>query len=141
MLNRLLDFSNPDEGNYHAANDTGAAYNVAPTTPAPQPFCTSTGASEQAFMLPLLNSGTDPQTVANQTNTQFSLTTGNQAVYYPDSQTIGVPEFYVAGVPSGTNGALVWNVVSRCVPQAGGGSGGGGGNSTNGGASDTNPAI
>ena len=138
MLNRLLDFSNPDEGNYHAANDTGSAYNVAPTAPTAQPFCTSTGASEQAFMLPLLNGGTAPQDVANQTNAQFSLTTGNQAVYYPDSNTVGVPEFYMSGPTpdrpvSPTTGAL-WDVTVRCVPQSTGGAGGAGA----GGSSDTN---
>ena len=139
MLNRLLDFGSSDDGNYHPANDTGAAYTVPTAVPVPQPVCTANGQAEQSFMLPLLNASTAPQSVADQTNTKFSLTTGNQAVYYSDSNTIGLPEFYVAGVPSGVNGAIVWNIVSRCTGSAGSGATGGGAGGSGGGVG--NPAI
>ena len=90
---------------------------VAPP-PGPQAACTQTGQDEQDFMLPLLNGNTAAQDVVDQTNGKFALTTGNQAVFYPDSNTIGLPEFYLSGP---TSGRLVspstgkpWDVTVRC---------------------------
>jgi hypothetical protein len=137
MLNRMLDFSNPDEGQYRLAND----YNPTPEpliilTPPPESglaTCTATGQEEQAFMLPLLNGSptTPPQDVAIQTNTKFSLTTGSEAVYYSDSNTIGLPEFYLAGPTNRPDSPSKWTVVTRCTPQTSNTSGGPGpGNTT-----------
>ncbi len=90
-----------------------------------QVACTATGPAEQAFMLPLLNGGTSPQDVVSQTNQKFGLTTGNEAVYYPNNNTIGLPEFYLAGPtstrPVSPNTGLPWDVVIRCDSSGGGG--------------------
>ncbi len=73
-----------------------------PDSPERQP-CTAGGHNEQIFMLPLLNGGFTPQDVVFQTNTQFGLTrqNRNEAVYYPENNTIGLPEFYLAGPTAG----------------------------------------
>ncbi len=100
-----------------------------PTSTGAGPACTQQGTDEQNYMLPLLNGGTPPQQVADMTNTKFSLGYGAQAVYYPNNNTIGLPEFYTAGPTTGRpvspSTGLPWDVVVRCNnnPTTGGGSG------------------
>ena len=151
MLNRLLDFGNPDEGSYRAVdeNPTGVpSFNIPTATPypagggdGPQATCTSTGTAEQAFMLPLLNGGSTPPDVVAQTNTKFSLTIGNEAVYYAASNTIGLPEFYMAGPtssrPVSPTTGQAWDVVVRCTTANGTNPGNGTGNQ--GGDTGNNP--
>ena len=70
-------------------------------------------------MLGLLNQGVSPQQVADQTNAKFGSSIGTGAKYYADSNTIGLPGFYVAGPQSGQSGN-VWNVVNRNGGASGG---------------------
>lgn len=71
------------------------------------------GSDEQSFLQNLLNQGVPPQAAADQLNQAFGLGYGTAAVFYPDTNTIGLPGFYMAGV-GGT-----WTPVQRS-----GGSGG-----------------
>ncbi len=134
LLQRLSNLSDSNDGNYTVfspptISEPGGSSG---TTTA---VCSSTGQAEQNFMLPLLNATPPaaPQDVANLTNQKFSLTTGNEAAYYSDSNTIGLPEFYLAGPTAGrpvspTTGKP-WDVVTRCTSSGGGSSGGGAKNS------------
>jgi hypothetical protein len=70
------------------------------------------GSGVQAFMLDLLNKGVDPKAVADQTNAKFGASIGTGALYYPHNNTIGLPDFYVAGPQQGQTGTG-WNVVTR----------------------------
>jgi hypothetical protein len=57
------------------------------------------------------------------TNQKFGLKTGGEAVYYPETNTIGLPGFYLAGPTDKPDSPKEWGVVQR----GGGGGGGGGG--------------
>jgi hypothetical protein len=70
------------------------------------------GNGVQAFMLDLLNKGVDPKAVADQTNAKFGASIGTGALYYPNNNTIGLPDFYIAGPQQGQTGTG-WNVVTR----------------------------
>lgn len=48
------------------------------------------------FMQGLLNDGVPPREVAQRTNQQFGLTTGNEAVYYEENNTLSIPLGYFA---------------------------------------------
>ncbi len=89
---------------------------ASPTTATPPIACTRVGRDEQDYMIPLLKGGTPPQDVATMTNKQFNLTTGGEAVYYSDSNTIGLPEFYAAGPTNKPDSPKEWGIVSRCTP-------------------------
>ncbi len=124
LLNRLTDLSNPNEGDYKVYEGPQIP-DLPPEEVSPPVACTAAGQAERDFMLPLLNRGTPPQDVANQTNKKFGLTTGNEAVYYPikagdpaafPSESIGLPEFYVAEPDNKPHVPGDWFVVSRCTP-------------------------
>lgn len=93
----------------------------APAAPATQSFPGSASASPvngnggdpAAFALSLVQKGTSPQAAAQQTNQQFGLGTGSQAVYYPDSNTIGLPHAYLAGPTNKPDSPAAWSVVQR----------------------------
>lgn len=63
----------------------------------------------QSYMQGLLDQGVSPQEVADRTNKQFGLVPGQDgaALYYPGNNTIGMHEFYMAGVGG------KWNAVQR----------------------------
>ena len=58
-----------------------------------------------------------PQQAAAQTNQKFNLQTGSEAVYYPDSNTIGLPNAYLAGPTNKPDSPKAWGIV----PRSGGG--------------------
>lgn len=105
-------------------NDPNPAPLSLPTLPSSQttPSTGTTASGQdpvQSFMLGLLNQGVSPQQVADQTNAKFGSSLGTGAKYYADSNTIGLPGFYVAGPQSGQSGN-VWNVVNRNGGASGG---------------------
>jgi hypothetical protein len=81
--------------------------------PASRAASASADPQVQSYMLGLLKSGTTPADVAAQTNKQFGLTTGGEAVYYGDTNTIGLPNFYLAGPTDKPDSPADWNVVVR----------------------------
>ena len=102
-------------------NDPAPAPLVLPTIPdtsggsSSMPGTTPSGSTTQdpvqSYMLGLLNSGVDPSSVAAQTNAKFGNTIGTGALYYPSNNTIGLPNFYVAGPQQGQTGP--WTVTPR----------------------------
>jgi hypothetical protein len=71
-------------------------------------------------MLPLLNEqGLSAQQVVDMTNQHFNLTTGNQAIIAAEN-TIGLPEFYLAGPtalrPVSPSTGLPWDANPVCPP-------------------------
>lgn len=81
----------------------------------------SGGSDPSAYTLSLIQGGMTPQQAAQQTNQKFNLQTGSQAVYYPDTNTIGLPSAYLAGPTNKPDSPTAWNIVQRA---------GGGGSST-----------
>lgn len=98
-----------------------AAYRNRPQATTPPPTTTTTTASATpAYLQTLLNQGLSPQDAVARFNRETGRTTGNEAVYYANNNTIGLPEAYLAGGDGG------WQIVQR-QPEHGS-SGGGGGN-------------
>jgi hypothetical protein len=93
----------------------------------------SVGGDDPAnYTLSLVKSGISPQQAAQQTNQKFGLTTGSEAVYYPDSNTIGLPNAYLAGPTNKPDSPKEWGIVPRS---------GGGGQATGGVAARTGPVT
>lgn len=148
MLNRMLNLGSSDEGSYRLVNTNDRGFNLTGggtgTDGGTSPACTATGQAEQDFILGLLNGDSPPsaQSVSDQTNQKFNLTPGNEAVYYADSNTIGLPEFYAAGPtstrPVSPSTGKPWDIVIRCTGSGTAGGGGGGGGGTGGGTTDNN---
>lgn len=94
------------------ATDASPAGAAAPSAPAASAATPSNATAVQSYMLGLLKSGMAPSAVADKTNAQFGSAIGTGAKYYPGTNTIGLPDFYVAGPTQGDSGN-VWNVVDR----------------------------
>ena len=75
----------------------------------------------QSYLLSQVQSGISPQQAASTANQKFGLQSGGGAVYYPDTNTIGMPGYYLAGPQGGGSGA--WNVVQRQGAGGGGAAG------------------
>lgn len=90
----------------------------ASTMPSGSTSGASAGGSDPAsYALSLVTGGMTPQQAAQQTNQKFNLQTGSQAVYYPDSNTIGLPNAYLAGPTDKPDSPSKWGIV----PRSGGG--------------------
>ncbi len=76
------------------------------------------GSDPASYTLSLVSGGMSPQQAAAQTNQKFNLQTGSEAVYYPDSNTIGLPNAYLAGPTNKPDSPKAWGIV----PRSGGGS-------------------
>jgi hypothetical protein len=76
-------------------------------------------ADPASYALSLVTGGMTPAQAAQQTNQKFNLQTGAQAVYYPDSNTIGLPNAYLAGPTGKSDSPAQWGIVQR---SGGGGS-------------------
>lgn len=67
----------------------------------------------QGYMLGLISKGVSPQDAAKESNQKFGRTTGNEAVYYADTNTIGLPDCYLAGPTDKPDSPDGWCVVQR----------------------------
>lgn len=75
-------------------------------------------------MLAQLKMGKNPAQVAADANKQFGRTTGNEAVYYPDNNTIGLPDSYLAGPTNRPDSPTEWGVTQRQPEHKGPATGG-----------------
>src|SRR5579885_950162 len=99
-------FVEPTDPNYTGAATTGSQTGASGMT-ATGGASAQTPSTGAAALQKLLSSGIDPQTAAKTFNQQFGRTTGNEAVYYPQNNTIGLPEGYLS---TGQNG---WQFTPR----------------------------
>lgn len=91
-------------GNPNFSEKVTAPATAAATTPATNP-----APDLNQYILDTIKRGVSPQQAAQMANQQFGLTTGNEAVYYPGSNTIGLANgYYLAGDPNGS-----WSAVQR----------------------------
>lgn len=65
------------------------------------------------YTLALVKAGLSPQEAADQTNKTFGLGKGSEAVYYPDGNCIGLPEYYLAGPTDRPDSPKDWTIVKR----------------------------
>lgn len=104
----------------------GAPAKVNPPAPPPSPLAPPSGTIHD-YMLEQLKMGKDPAQVAADANKHFGRTTGNEAVYYKDNNTIGLPDSYLAGPTNRPDSPTEWNRVERSPERGHAGSNMGGG--------------
>lgn len=76
------------------------------------------GSDPAAYTLSLIQGGMAPQQAASATNKKFGLTTGSEAVYYANNNTIGLPNAYLAGPTGKSDSPAAWNIVPRSPEPA-----------------------
>ena len=81
---------------------------TAPTSSTSMP-----GSDPASYTLSLIQGGMTPDKAAAETNQKFNLQTGSQAVYYPDNNTIGLPNAYLAGPTNRPDSPKGWGIVPR----------------------------
>ena len=100
--------------NFNSSNSPSSTAPPAPTATAPASGSSASASGDPAsYALSLVSTGVSPAQAAQQTNSKFNLQTGAQAVYYPDTNTIGLPNAYLAGPTNKPDSPSAWGIVPR----------------------------